>query len=387
MKKTFLHEQQLKVNAKMVPFAGWSMPVSYKGILEEHKAVREKVGIFDVSHMGEVIVYGKDALVFLQKICPQNISRLALGGAIYCQLTNNEGGIIDDFITYKIEQENEENPAKYLLIMNASRVDEDINWLSRNSLGFDVVIDNQTHNYSLLAIQGPFASSLIEKMGVKKEDQPNYFSIKRVQLDTVSVYLARTGYTGEDGFEVLVRNQFSEFLWHEFLENGKEFGIEPIGLGARDTLRLEAGLHLYGQDMDEGTTPVEAGLSWSISKNKEEDYNGREIILSQLGLKNKNLYPKKKQFIAFEMVDKAIARHECEIYFEDKQVGIVTSGSFSPTTGKNIGLGYIDFEKSSLTSLNKNPVTCGTTIQIMVRNKLYNAVVVKRPFVKKNVKI
>lgn len=387
MKRSLLYEQQLKINGKMVPFAGWEMPVQYKGILEEHKAVREGVGLFDVSHMGQVIISGSEALDFLQKICPQNISKLSLGKAVYCQLTNNQGGIIDDFITYKIEQQDEDKPSKYLLILNASRIDEDINWLARNALGYDVVIDNQSHNYSMLAIQGPKASDLIEKMGLKKEDQPEFFSIKRTQLDTVSLYIARTGYTGEDGFEIVVRNQFIEFIWHELLTNGKEFGIEPIGLGARDTLRLEAGLHLWGNDLNEEITPVEAGLSWSISKNKVEDYNGKEIILSQLGIKNPDLYKQKRQFIAFEMIDRAVARHEYEIYFEDKCIGHVTSGSYSPTSGKNIGLGYIEFDKLKLTSLNNTNVTCGTIIQIMVRNKMYNAKVVKRPFVEKHTKI
>ena len=387
MKRSLLFEQQLKLNAKMIEFCGWEMPVQYKGILEEHKAVRENIGLFDVSHMGEVIVTGSEALDFLQKICPQNIAKLSLGQAIYCQLTNEKGGIIDDFITYKIEQQDEDKPSKYLLILNAARVDEDINWLSRNALGYDVVIDNQTHNYSMLAIQGPKSSELIEKMGLKKENQPNYFSIKRTQLDTVSLYIARTGYTGEDGFEIIVRNQFIEFMWQELLTNGKEFGLEPVGLGARDTLRLEAGLHLWGNDMNETITPVEAGLSWSISKNKEEEYNGKEVILSQLGIKNPDLHKINRQFIAFEMTDRAVARHEYEIYFEDKCVGHVTSGSFSPTTGKNIGLGYIENDKLALTSLNNSKVTCGTIIQIMVRNKLYNAKVVKRPFIEKHTKV
>ncbi len=387
MKKTLLYEQQLKLNAKMVPFAGWEMPVQYKGILEEHKAVRENVGLFDVSHMGEVLVSGKDSVRFLQKICPQDISKLETGRAVYCQLTNEKGGIIDDFITYRLEQEDKEKYPKYLLIMNASRIDEDINWFSRNALNYDIVIDNQSHNYSMLALQGPKASALIEKMGLKKEKQPKYFSIKKTHLDTVSLYIARSGYTGEDGFEIIAGNQVIEFLWHELLINGKEFNIEPAGLGARDTLRLEAGLHLWGNDLDENTTPVEAGLSWSVAKDKKERYNGKEVILSQLGIKNKGLYDVKKQFIAFEMVDKAIARHEYEIYFEDKKIGQVTSGTFSPTTGKNIGLGYIYYDKIALTSLNNSNVTCGTIIQIMVRNKMYNAKVVKRPFVEKHTRI
>lgn len=259
-KKTFLHDEQVKLGAKMIEFAGWMMPVSYSSIIDEHKTVRENVGLFDVSHMGEVYVSGKDSLAFLNKLVPQDVSRLTDNKAIYCQLLNKSGGIIDDLIIYKIENE------KYLLIVNASRIDEDLNWMVRNSLGFDVSIDNQSHNYSLLAVQGPKASDLMDKMGLKKENQPEFFSIKRAELFNINLFVSRTGYTGEDGFEILVRNEFSQLLWNYIIEAGKEFGLKPIGLGARDTLRLEAALHLYGNDMDEETTPIEANLTWSVFK-------------------------------------------------------------------------------------------------------------------------
>lgn len=365
-KKTFLHEEQVKLGARMVEFAGWMMPVSYSSIIEEHKTVRENIGLFDVSHMGEVYVYGKDSLDFLNKLVPQDVSKLAISKAIYCQLLNNNGGIIDDLIIYKIENE------KYLLIVNASRIDEDLNWMVRNSLGFDVKIDNESHKYSLLAVQGPKATDLIEKMGLKKEDQPEFFSIKRAELFNLNLFISRTGYTGEDGFEILVRNEFSQLLWNYLIQTGEEFNLKPIGLGARDTLRLEAALHLYGNDLDEETTPIEAGLGWSVSKTKIADYNGKSTIKNQL---EKGI---NKKLIGFKMIEKAIARHGYEIFFNDENVGIVTSGGVSPTLNENIGLGYVK---------NLKEICVGSIIQVKIREKLYKAEIVKKPFVQKKNKV
>jgi aminomethyltransferase len=359
-KQTFLHDKHVKLGAKMVDFAGWHMPVQYSSIIEEHKTVRDNVGIFDVSHMGEVIVEGKDALPFLNKIVPQNISKLVDLKAVYCQLTNKHGGIIDDLIIYKIQDN------KYFIIANASRIDEDLNWMVRNKVGFDVNIINESHNYSLLAVQGPKACDLIKSLGVN--ELPKFFSIKRGELFNINLWISRTGYTGEDGVEILVRNEFSEYLWDKLIEEGQKYGIKPIGLGARDTLRLEAALHLYGNDLDEDTTPIEAGLSWSIPKDKKEDYNGKEFIEQQL----KNGISKK--LIGFKMIDRGIARHGYDVYYNNEKIGIVTSGGVSPIRGENIGLAYI----KTLDNL-----AVGSTIQISIREKLYNAEIVKKPFVEK----
>lgn len=361
-KRTFLHDEQVELGARMIEFAGWMMPVQYSSIIEEHKTVRENVGLFDVSHMGEVYVSGKDSLDFLNKLVPQDVSRLVDSKAVYCQLLNKQGGIIDDLIIYKLENE------KYLLIVNASRIDEDLNWMVRNSLGFDVSIENQSHNYSLLAVQGPKASDLMDKMGLKKENQPEFFSIKRAELYNINLFVSRTGYTGEDGFEILVRNEFSQLLWNHIIEAGKEFGLKPIGLGARDTLRLEAALHLYGNDMDEDTTPIEANLAWSVSKTKTADYNGKDVIQEQL--KNGG----KKKLVGLKMLDKAIARHEYEIFHNNGSVGIVTSGGVSPVLGANIALGYVK---------NVKEICLDTIVQVKIREKFYNAQIVKRPFVNK----
>ena len=359
-KQTFLHDKHVALGARMVDFAGWDMPVQYSSIIDEHKTVREAVGLFDVSHMGEVIVYGEDALPYLNKLVPQDVTKLVDSKAVYCQLTNKQGGIIDDLIIYKLEDK------KYLIIANASRIDEDLNWMVRNKCGFDVSIVNESHNYSLLAVQGPRACELIKSLGVN--ELPPFFSIKRGELFNINLWISRTGYTGEDGVEIMVRNEFSEYLWDKLLDAGKEFGIKPIGLGARDTLRLEAALHLYGNDLDENTTPIEAGLAWSVCKNKTEDYNGKTKIEEQL----KNGVEKK--LVGLKMLDKSIARHGYEVFYNNEKIGIVTSGGISPIRGDNIALAYIK---------NLDNLAVGSTIQISIREKLHDAEIIKRPFVEK----
>ena len=365
VKETYLHDKHVALGAKMIDFGGWHMPVQYSSIIDEHKTVRENVGLFDVSHMGEVFVSGKDATDFLNKIVPQDITKLDYEKAVYCQLPKENGGLIDDLIIYKLGIES------YLVICNASRVDEDINWISRNQRGFDVVVDNQSHNYSLLAIQGPKAIDVVRKMGYDIEDQKS-FTINPATIEGIKLLATRTGYTGEDGFELLVENKYAEFLWDKVLEKGAEFGIKPIGLGARDTLRLEAALHLYGNDLDEDTTSIEAGLSWSIPKDKVADYNGKEVIMNQVANGGN------KKLIGLVMLDRNIARHGYEVYFNGEKTGVITSGCVSPSTGKNIALAYVKNDKEICT---------GATVQVMIREKLHDAEVVKRPFVQKRNKV
>lgn len=360
-KETFLHDKHIKLGAKMVDFAGWHMPVQYTSIIEEHKTVRENVGLFDVSHMGEVFVSGKDSLAFLQKIVPQDISKLAYEKAVYCQLPNKSGGLIDDLIIYKL------GINFYLIICNAARIDEDLNWMVRNKKGLDVKIDNQSHNYSLLAVQGPKADAMLRTMGLDTLQES--FSIKPASICGKKLLISRTGYTGEDGYELLVENEFSEELWDEILDYGKDFGIKPIGLGARDTLRLEAGLHLYGNDLNENITPIEAGLSWSVPKDKKEDYNGKDVIMSQIA------NGVTKRLIGLKMLDKSIARHEYEVYKNGEKIGFITSGGISPILNANIAMAYVKNDKD---------ICIGSVVQVMIREKLHNAEVVKRPFVNKN---
>ena len=290
-----------------------------------------------------------------------SVRKLQYEKAVYCQLTNYNGGLVDDLIIYKIGIEN------YLVICNASRIDEDLNWLVRNKRGLDVKIDNQSHNYSLLAIQGPKAIDLMRKMGYHIENQSS-FTIKPAIIEGIKLLASRTGYTGEDGFELLVENEYSEYLWDKILEEGKEFGIKPIGLGARDTLRLEASLHLYGNDLDETTTPIEAGLLWSIPKDKKVNYNGKEVITSQItnGVSRK--------LVGLVMEDRNIARHGYDVYYNGEKVGIITSGCVSPSTGKNIALAYVK---------NIDNICIGASVQVMIREKLHDAKIVKRPFIQK----
>lgn len=359
-KETFLHDKHVALGARMVDFAGWHMPVQYESIMDEHKTVRENVGLFDVSHMGEVFISGKDALEFLNKIVPQDISKLDYEKAVYCQLPNCNGGLIDDLIIYKL------GLLEYLIICNASRIDEDLNWMVRNKSGLDVKIDNQSHNYSLLAVQGPKAAELLETMGL--DTNQNSFTIRPAKVCGIKLLASRTGYTGEDGFELMIENENSEELFDKILEYGKPLGIKPIGLGARDTLRLEAALHLYGNDLDEKTTPVEAGLSWSIPKDKETYYNGKDVIMNQI----KNGADKK--LVGLVMQDKSIARHGYEIYYNNEKIGIITSGGISPVLNANIALGYVK---------NIEEICNDTIVQVMIREKLHDAKIVKRPFITK----
>ncbi len=363
MTKTFLYNNHIKLGAKMVDFAGWDMPVQYTSIIEEHNNVRNNAGLFDVSHMGEIFVSGNDALNFLQKLVPQDIEKIIDKKAKYCQFTNEKGGIIDDLFIYKLEENN------YLLVVNASRLEIDYNWLLQNQNGFDIKIDNKSDYYSMLALQGPNASDILDKAGIKKENQPHTMYIMNTKLLNENIFISRTGYTGEDGFEIIIRNEKVSELWETLLENGKDLGIMPIGLGARDTLRLEAAMSLYGNDLTEETTPIEASLDWSVDKDKKQNYNGKNVILNQLQNGTE------KKLIAFKMTDRAIARHEYLIYFNNEEIGKVTSGGIAPFIGQNIGLGYI--------KTNKN-LKINDTIQIKIRNKLYNAVITTKQFIKKH---
>jgi len=366
LKRTPLYQEHVKSGAKMVPFAGWEMPLQYGSIIDEHLTVRNKVGLFDVSHMGEIFISGRESLEFLQKIVPQDISKLFPGKAVYCQLTNKSAGIIDDLIIYRLQEETEF--PSYLLIVNASRIEEDYNWIEFNKKdgSYDVEIDNQSANNCLLSVQGPFSSELIRDLGLDINNQPAKFTIKQAYMNSINVFISRTGYTGEDGFEILVKNEDAVILWNRILDKGQKYEIKPIGLAARDTLRLESAMLLYGQDMDDKTTPPEASLSWSVPPGKEEDYFGKERILSQLDGKNMS-----RVLIGFRMLGNAIPRHNYEIYKDNERVGTVTSGGIAPALKVNIGLGYIN------TSI---PASIGTKLDIKIRDRFFPAEIVKRPF-------
>lgn len=380
-KKTSLYEEHLKLNAKIVPFGGWAMPVQYEGIIKEHNATREFAGLFDVSHMGEVFVRGEQSLEYLESIVPQNLKSLEEGNAIYCQLPNEKGGLIDDLIIYNAKGIIEN--VDYLIVINASRIEYDVPFMKKMAEKFNVEVIDKSNDFSMLALQGPNAKYIIEKMGVEINQQPKFFTFISTSLDNHPVYLTRTGYTGEDGFEIIFEHKYASLLWNKILSYRQDFGVVPVGLGARDTLRLEAGLPLYGHELNEDTTPIESSLGFFVPKEKEAFYNGKDIILGQ---KLKNI-PLRKKLFAFMMEDRQIARAEYEVYINDKKCGYVTSGAPSPTLGKNIGFCMIEFEnldEQICTKLNNIQESIGMNIQIMVRNKLYNAKIVKKPFIKKN---
>ncbi|MBQ7287758.1 MAG: glycine cleavage system aminomethyltransferase GcvT [Candidatus Gastranaerophilales bacterium] len=379
-KKTSLYDEHIKLGAKIVPFGGWAMPVQYEGIIKEHHATREFAGLFDVSHMGEVYIKGKDSLKFLQSVVPQDLKTLEKGKATYCHLPNKDGGLIDDIIVYNA-QEIIDN-VDYLIVINASRINFDVPHLIEEAKSFDVEVINKSDDFSMLALQGPNAKFIIEKLGVDEANQPKFFTFIKTILDDCPVFLTRTGYTGEDGFEIIFEHKFASKLWNKILSFKEEFGVVPVGLGARDTLRLEAGLPLYGHELNDKTTPLESSLGFFIPKEKEENYNGKTLIQGQ---KTKEL-PLRRKLFAFVMEDRMIARAEYPVFINDVECGVVTSGAPSPTLGKNIGFCMIEFDKLDselVAKLNNIQESIGTKLQIMVRNKLYNAQIVKKPFVQK----
>lgn len=379
-KKTSLYDEHIKLGAKMVPFGGWIMPVQYEGIIKEHNATRNAAGLFDVSHMGEVYIKGKDSFNFLQSIVPQDLKNLKSGKAIYCHLPNEQGGLIDDLIVYNAKGIIEN--IDYLIVINASRIDYDVPHMKKMALGFNVEVINKSDDFSMLALQGVNSKFIIEKMGVDLDKQPEFFTFINATLNNCPVFLTRTGYTGEDGFEIIFENKYACELWNKILSYKEEFGVVPVGLGARDTLRLEAGLPLYGHELNEKTTPLESSLGFFIPNEKNENYLGKSLIQAQ---KEKST-PLRRKLFAFVMDDRMIARNEYPVFIDGVECGMVTSGAPSPTLGKNIGFCMIEFEKLSenlVSKLNNIQESLGMTIQIMVRNKLYNAKIVKKPFIKK----
>jgi aminomethyltransferase len=360
MKRTCFYDIHKQYNAKIVEFAGFEMPVEYSGIKDEHLTVRNGVGVFDVSHMGEIWVKGPKALAFLQKVTSNDVALLKPGQAQYSCFPNGKGGIVDDLLVYYFEFE------KYMLVVNASNIEKDYNWLlSQNDLGAD--LENASDNISQLAIQGPKATAVLQKLTETDLSAINYYTFTVGSFAGVdNVIISATGYTGAGGFELYFYNTNGEKIWNAIFEAGKEEGIKPIGLGARDTLRLEMGYCLYGNDIDDNTSPIEAGLGWITKFTDDKEFIDKTILLRQ---KNEGVT---RRLRGFEMIDRGIPRHGYEITDADGAViGVVTSGTQSPVLEKGIGMGYINAENSAL----------GNEIYIQVRNKLLKAKVVKTPFI------
>jgi aminomethyltransferase len=360
MKNTALTQKHIALGAKMVPFAGYNMPVQYEGVNAEHETVRNGVGVFDVSHMGEFILKGPNALALIQKFSSNDASVLFDGKAQYSCMPNGKGGIVDDLIIYRVT-ENE-----YFLVVNASNIEKDWNWISSlNDLGVEMY--NVSDNYSLLAIQGPKAAEAMQSLTDVNLSEMVYYTFQHGKFAGVdNVMISATGYTGSGGFEIYVKNQHVEHVWNEVFKAGESFGIKPIGLAARDTLRLEMGFCLYGNDIDDTTSPLEAGLGWITKFTK--DFVDSDFLKKQ---KEEGVT---RKLVAFEMIDRGIPRHDYPILDSNgKVIGKVTSGTMSPSMKVGIGLGYVTKELSSLDS----------EIFIEIREKGIKAKVVKLPFYKK----
>jgi aminomethyltransferase len=360
MKNTALTEKHIALGAKMVPFAGYNMPVQYEGVNAEHEIVRNGVGVFDVSHMGEFILKGPNALALIQKFSSNDASVLFDGKAQYSCMPNGKGGIVDDLIIYRV------NENEYFLVVNASNIEKDWNWISSlNDLG--VEMHNVSDNYSLLAIQGPKAAEAMQSLTDVNLSEMVYYTFQHGKFAGIdNVMISATGYTGSGGFEIYVKNQDIEHVWNEVFKAGESFGIKPIGLAARDTLRLEMGFCLYGNDIDDTTSPLEAGLGWITKFTK--DFVDSDFLKKQ---KEEGVT---RKLVAFEMIDRGIPRHDYPILDSNGNViGKVTSGTMSPSMKVGIGLGYVTKEFSALES----------EIFIEIREKGVKAKVVKLPFYKK----
>ncbi len=356
---THLHE---KFGAKMVEFAGFNMPVSYTGINEEHITVRTGVGVFDVSHMGEIWIKGPKAFDLVQKITTNDVSKLSPGIAQYSCFPNGKGGIVDDLIVYHYGNQ------KYLLVVNASNTEKDWNWIVEQNKTIGAEIENASDNIAQLAIQGPKAINVLQKLtNIDLASIKFYTFTVGKMADVDNVIISATGYTGAGGFEVYMYNKDAVKIWNAVFEAGKEFGIKPIGLGARDTLRLEMGYCLYGNDIDDTTSPIEAGLGWITKFVDGNDFIDRKYMEK---LKTDGI---KKQLVGFEMKQTAIPRHHYEIVNKNNEkIGHVTSGTMSPMLKKGIGMGYVDV----------NYKQAGTEIFVKIRDKNIPAEVVKLPFFK-----
>jgi len=357
IKKTPFYDFHIKNNAKMIEFAGYLMPIQFRGIIEEHRKVRSKVGLFDITHMGEFEVFGKDALAFLQKVTTNDVSKLKRYQVQYSCMCYPDGGIVDDLLVYKLHN-------SYMLVVNAANIDKDFRWLDSNLFG-DVKLINKSDQTALLAIQGPDSEKVLSKLTDVDLSNMRYYWAFFGRVSEVDMLFSRTGYTGEDGFELYFSFCHAENLWTSCIQAGGEFEIEPIGLGARDSLRLEMKYALYGNDIDRTTNPIEAGLGWIVKLDKG-DFIGKDAILKA---KNQGL---KRKLVCFALNDKGFPRKGYDIQKDGERIGKVTSGIFSPSLDKGIGMGYVSTEFSKV----------GEEVHILIRGKPLSAEIIKPPFYK-----
>jgi len=357
LKRTPLFETHRRLGAKLVEFGGWEMPLQYTSIIEEHQTVRSSVGIFDVSHMGEIEITGPHALDLVQKLITNDASTLKDYQVLYSPMCYESGGTVDDLLVYKL-------PDRFLLVVNAANTEKDFAWVQQNAKGFSVTVKNVSDDYGQIAIQGPKAENFLQPFVECSLKDLRYYWATQARALSYMVLLSRTGYTGEDGFEIYAEPKVIITLWEELVRAG----AKPIGLGARDTLRFEAGLPLYGHELDEHTTPVEAGLGWTV-KEKETDYNGKKILLAQ------KRQGAKKKLIGLKMLEPGVPRQGYKIFADGREVGGVTSGMFAPTVNAFLAMGFVSSDISP-TAL----------IEVEIRGQRKRAQLTKLPFYRGSVR-
>ena len=364
LKTTPLLDLHKELGAKLVPFAGWNMPIQFAGVLSEHTCVRERVGLFDVSHMGEIEVKGKDAKKFLQFLLSNNVEKMFDGSILYSLMCYETGGVVDDLLAYRFSENH------YFLCVNASNSDKDYDWIARHASSFNVNIKNISSETSQLALQGPDAKNVLQSLCDISLDDLSYYNFRKGMVNNVESLISRTGYTGEDGFELYLSPEKVSEVFRSLMEQGRSYGIQPIGLGARDTLRIEMGYPLYGNEIDNNPTPLDAGLGWVIKFDKGE-FLGRGSLLKQ-----KEQGSPRRKLVGLKLLTRGVPRAHYQVFKNGESVGEVTSGTFSPTLNTGVGLCYVSSEYSDI----------GNHLDVKIRDQLVATEVIQLPFVPSHVK-
>lgn len=364
LKTTPLLDLHKELGAKLVPFAGWNMPIQFAGVLSEHTCVRERVGLFDVSHMGEIEVEGKDAKNFLQFLLSNNVEKMFDGSILYSLMCYETGGVVDDLLAYRFSENH------YFLCVNASNSDKDYDWIARHASSFNVNIKNTSSETSQLALQGPDAKNVLQSLCDISLDDLSYYNFRKGMVNNVESLISRTGYTGEDGFELYLSPEKVSEVFRSLMEQGRSYGVQPIGLGARDTLRIEMGYPLYGNEIDNNPTPLDAGLGWVIKFDKGE-FLGRGSLLKQ-----KEQGSLRRKLVGLKLLTRGVPRAHYQVFKNGESVGEVTSGTFSPTLNTGVGLCYVSSEYSDI----------GNHLDMKIRDQLVATEVIQLPFVPSHVK-
>ena len=364
LKATPLLGLHKELGAKLVPFVGWNMPIQFAGVLSEHICVRERVGLFDVSHMGEIEVKGKDAKKFLQFLLSNNVEKMFDGSILYSLMCYETGGVVDDLLAYRFSENH------YFLCVNASNSDKDYDWIARHASSFNVNIKNTSSEISQLALQGPDAKNVLQSLCDISLDDLSYYNFRKGMVNNVESLISRTGYTGEDGFELYLSPEKVSEVFRSLMEQGRSYGIQPIGLGARDTLRIEMGYPLYGNEIDNNPTPLDAGLGWVIKFDKGE-FLGRGSLLKQ-----KEQGSPRRKLVGLKLLTRGVPRAHYQVFKNGESVGEVTSGTFSPTLNTGVGLCYVSSEYSDI----------GNHLDVKIRDQLVATEVIQLPFVPSHVK-